>query len=147
VRKLGNSVNGASNVVADLLALAGNCRTALKSVTVPHQDLLDSIKALETRLEDLQVLLTGDRRLFLWRLSEETRPAIAVRIDGIISGQSRSTLAPTQTQRDAYAIAEEEFKPVYEELKKILAEDVKAIEKRLDAVGAPYTPGRLPDWK
>ena len=29
----------------------------------------------------------------------------------------------------------------------ILAEDVYAIEKRLDAVGAPYTPGRLPDWK
>jgi photosystem II stability/assembly factor-like uncharacterized protein len=147
VRKLGNSVNGASNAVADLLALAGNYRTALKSVTVPHQDLLDSIKALETRLEDLQVLLTGDRRLFLWRLSEETRPAIAVRIDGIISGQSSSTSAPTQTQRDAYAIAEEEFKPVYEELKKILAEDVKAVEKRLNAVGAPYTPGRLPDWK
>ena len=36
VRKLGNSVNGASNAVADLLALAGNCRTALKSVTLPH---------------------------------------------------------------------------------------------------------------
>jgi hypothetical protein len=50
-------------------------------------------------------------------------------------------------QRDGYAIADEEFRPVYEELKKILAEDVAAIEKRLDAVGAPYTPGRLPDWR
>jgi len=35
----------------------------------------------------------------------------------------------------------------YGELKRIVAEDVKAVEKRLDAVGAPYTPGRLPDWK
>jgi len=37
--------------------------------------------------------------------------------------------------------------PIYQALKKLAAEDVKNIEKKLDDIGAPYTPGRLPDWK
>jgi hypothetical protein len=37
--------------------------------------------------------------------------------------------------------------PIYLELKKIATTDVKSIEKKLDDIGAPYTPGRLPDWK
>jgi hypothetical protein len=28
-----------------------------------------------------------------------------------------------------------------------LASRIKALEKQLDAAGAPPTPGRLPDWK
>jgi hypothetical protein len=80
-------------------------------------------------------------------VDKDTVPGIQGRIGRIAGEQGRSTSAPTKGQRDAYAIAEEEFAPVYEALKKILAEDVKAIEKKLDAIGAPYTPGRLPDWK
>ena len=32
-------------------------------------------------------------------------------------------------------------------LRKLLETDIKALEKQLDAAGAPPTPGRLPDWK
>jgi photosystem II stability/assembly factor-like uncharacterized protein len=147
VRRLSNSVNGAAHALTELLALAGNYRSALRSVTVPHQDILASIKALEIRVEELQLCLTGDRRLFQWRLSEPTRPAIVGRLDGIIAAQSRSSSAPTRTQREQFAIAEEEFKPVNEEIGRIVAEEVSAIEKRLDSVRAPYAPGRLPDWR
>jgi photosystem II stability/assembly factor-like uncharacterized protein len=145
VRKLGNSVNAAGGVMRDLGTLTRHYRAALKSVTAPHQDILDSIKALETKLDGLQVKMNGDR--LLAQLDKDIYPGLAGRVLRIVYEQSTSTSAPTKTQRDAYAIAEEEFGPVYEALKKILAEDVKAIEKRLDAVGAPYTPGRLPDWK
>ena len=89
--------------------------------------------------------MTGDR--LLSRLDKDTLPGIASRVMRIADEQVRSTSAPTQTQRGAFAIAEKEFKPVYEELKRILAGAVKAIEKRLDAVGAPTKPGRLPNWK
>jgi photosystem II stability/assembly factor-like uncharacterized protein len=145
VRKLGHSVMAASSTLRDLGTLTRHYRASLKSVTVPHQDILDSIKALETKLDDLQLKLMGDR--LLSRLDKDAVPGIAMRVLRITGEQAQSTSAPTKTQRDAYAIAAEEFGPVYEALKRILAEDVKAIEKRLDAVGAPYTPGRLPDWK
>ncbi len=145
VRKLGHSVNAASSVLRELGTLTQHYRAALKSVTVPHQDILDSIKGLEGKLESIQFRMSGDR--LLNRLDKDTEPGITSRINRIAGEQYRSSSAPTKTQRDAYAIAEEEFRPVYEELKRILAEDVKKIEQRLDAVGAPYTPGRLPDWK
>ncbi|MFO7979278.1 MAG: hypothetical protein R6V00_00410 [Candidatus Aminicenantes bacterium] len=41
----------------------------------------------------------------------------------------------------------DEFSPIYQQLKTIIEQDVKNIEQKLDEMGAPYTPGRLPDWK
>ncbi|MDW7759197.1 MAG: glycosyl hydrolase [Acidobacteriota bacterium] len=145
VRKLAHSVTAASSVLRDLNTLTRHYRASLKSVTVSHQDILEAVRTLETKIESLQLRMTGDR--LLSRLDQDTLPGIASRIGRIAGEQYRSTSAPTQTQRDAFVIAEKEFKPVHDELKKILAEDVKAIEEGLDAVGAPYTPGRLPDWK
>jgi photosystem II stability/assembly factor-like uncharacterized protein len=145
VRRLGGSVGAASNVLRELGTLTQHYRASLKSVTAPHQDVIDSIKALENKVEELRLKMNGDR--LLARLDKDTYPGVAGRVLRIVYEQSTSTSAPTKTQRDAYAIAEEEFGPVFEALKKILAEDVKNIEKRLDAIGAPYTPGRLPDWR
>ena len=81
------------------------------------------------------------------RLDMDTQPGIARRISSAIYEQWNSTSAPTRTQLDAFQIVEEEFAPVYEKLQKILSLTVKNIEKRLDDIGAPFTPGRLPDWR
>jgi hypothetical protein len=145
VRKLSNSVSAASSALRELGTLTRHFRASLKSVTAPHGDILEAIKSLEAKLETLQLKMYGDR--VLARLDKDTLPGIATRIGTVAGDTAGSTSAPTKMQRDGYAIAEEEFRPVYEELKRILAEDVKAIEKKLDAVGAPFTPGRLPDWK
>ena len=145
VRKLSHSVTAASSVLRDLGTLTQSYRASLKSLTVPHQDILDSIKALEKKLDMLQVQMFGDQ--LAASVDKDIVPGVQSRIARIAGEQGRSSSAPTKSQRDSYAIAEEEFAPVYEALKKILAEDVKAIEKKLDSIGAPYTPGRLPDWK
>ncbi len=145
VRRLSHSVNAASSALRELGTRTQHYKASLKSVTVPHQDILEAIGALEKKVEGLQLRLTGDR--LLSRLDRDTFPGIASRVMRIAGEQAQSTSAPTKTQRDACAIAEEEFRPVYEEIKRILAADVPEIEKRLDAAGAPFTPGRLPDWK
>jgi len=83
----------------------------------------------------------------LRRLDKDAEPGILSRINGIIYEQWRSTSAPTQTQRSAYEIVADEFSLVLEDLKKLVKEDVVRIEKKLEKMGAPYTPGRLPNWK
>jgi photosystem II stability/assembly factor-like uncharacterized protein len=145
VRKLNHAVRAAALVLRDLGARTGYYRTALRSVTAPHQDILESIDALEQKLESLQTRMYGDR--LMAQLDKDIVPGILGRIGQVAGEQARSSSAPTQTERQSYALAEEEFTPVYAELKKIMAEDVKTLESRLDAVGAPYTPGRLPDWR
>jgi len=59
----------------------------------------------------------------------------------------RSTAEITQTEKDAYKIVKEEFTPLYAKLKKLLAVDVKELEKSLEEIKAPWTPGRLPVWE
>ena len=144
-RKLNHSVTAASNVLRDLNGRMKLYRDSLKNVTAPHQDILDAIAVLEKRLKDIQVKMYGDQMLA--ELDKDVVPGLQGRVGQIAGEQARSSSAPTQTQRDALAIAEEEFAPVYAEIKAILGGDVPAIEKRLDAVGAAATPGRLPDWK
>jgi hypothetical protein len=58
-----------------------------------------------------------------------------------------NTSTPTQTQRDQYALLEEEFPPILDQLRQISDVDLKALESQLDQLGAPWTPGRIPEWK
>ncbi|MEE8277609.1 MAG: hypothetical protein V3R89_02680 [Thermoanaerobaculia bacterium] len=58
-----------------------------------------------------------------------------------------STSAPTQTHRDAYAIAGEAFAEVLEEVRSLIEEDLARLEERLEAAGGPWTPGRVPRWQ
>ena len=145
VRKLNHKVNTASAVLQELTARVGHYKVALKSVTVSHKDLYAEIKALENKLGGLQRQLFGDRMYS--RVDQDTEPGLSQRIGRILGEQRSSSSAPTQTQRDNFRIVEEEFMPIYQALRKIATTDVKSIEKKLDDIGAPYTPGRLPDWK
>ncbi len=58
-----------------------------------------------------------------------------------------STSDPTQTERDEYAIAAEEFKPVLESLRRLVEVDLAGLEKDLETAHAPWTPGRVPSWE
>ena len=54
---------------------------------------------------------------------------------------------PTQTQRDHYAAAAAEFEQVLARLRALVEGDLTRLEKSMEAAGAPWTPGRLPEWK
>jgi hypothetical protein len=64
-----------------------------------------------------------------------------------VHGQWAVTSAPTETNREAYRIASDAFAPVLENLRKLVEVDLKAFEDTLEAIGAPWTPGRVPRWQ
>ena len=47
--------------------------------------------------------------------------------------------------KEQYEIAGELFEPVMEQLEGVVS-SVQKLEKELEAMGAPYTPGRMPSW-
>ncbi len=145
VRNLNHSVTAATRVLRDLGERVTHYKAALKSVTVPHQELYEQITALEQELSGIQTEMYGDS--LKRQLDIDAEPGIARRVGSIIYEQWNSTSAPTQTQKDNYQITEELFAPIYQRLKQILEQDIKDIEQKLNDIGAPYTPGRLPDWK
>jgi hypothetical protein len=107
-------------------------------------DVSKSISDIEKRLTDINRQLNGDATLA--RREFETAPSTNGRINYIIGSLWTTTAAPTQTQIDAYDIAAKQFTPAYTALKSV-GEDIKKIEDQLEKSGAPYTPGRLPEWK
>jgi hypothetical protein len=107
--------------------------------------LLSEARALEDRLHAIDVALSGDATIR--SRSESTPPSISDRVDDVVSGHWTSTSAPSETQREACRIAGEAFEPLLEDLRRLLEDDLPALEAKLDEAGAPWTPGRIPRWR
>ena len=73
--------------------------------------------------------------------------AILERVRTIVEDQRFSLARPTQTQQDSYAVASQEFAEALDKLRALVDGDLRQLEKALDLAGAPWTPGRLPEWK
>jgi len=111
----------------------------------------DLIKKAGDIQSKLDVILNQKFNRQSIRPSEEENPPAPVTLNqrlGKLSWISfGSTGDPTSTQMDAYNILLEEFPPVYNQVKQLGEVDVPQLEKALEAIGVPVTPGRLPEWK
>lgn len=94
---------------------------------------------------DILRALRGD--VALRARNENTPMSIAERVEDIAGEQLLALAKPTVTQLDAYRIASEEFSVELTKLRRLIESDLRELEKAMDAAGAPWTPGRLPDWK
>ena len=105
---------------------------------------LNEVQQIETQLIVLDEQFNGDRSMA--KREFETLPGLNGMVDGIVYGMW-STLQPaTTTWKETYDRANEVFRPMYNSLKN-LESRVKELEKNLETVKAPYTPGReLPAW-
>ena len=106
--------------------------------------LIADVRELDRRLNDLLTDLRGDAALR--RRRELTPPSISERVAQVVEDQWEVTSPPTQTQHDAYRFAATEFAEALATLREIAA-DLEALEATLEAAGAPWTPGRIPDWE
>ncbi len=106
--------------------------------------LLAEIAALRTRMDALAITLNGDGAL---RARNEPTPlALIERAQSIVDELWTSTAAPTKTAEAQYRIASEGLVAALGELRAIDAA-MTALGAKLEAAGAPWTPGRIPSFK
>lgn len=108
------------------------------------QSVLKKLIDLERRLIEVNRKINGDTTLE--KREFEAPKSIQSRISSITSGLISGTSAPTNTFINSYNVAATEFAILLAETKSV-DEEVKKIEALLEQNGAPYTPGRIPDWK
>jgi hypothetical protein len=101
--------------------------------------------ALEKGLGEVDRALNGDR--VMEARNEGVPESIAGHVQAAASPGRGTTGRPTKTAQEQYQIASEMLAAEIPKVRKLLETDIKALEKQLDAAGAPPTPGRLPDWK
>lgn len=142
--RLQRAVQGASRVASEVDTRLQHLRKAVAETPDAEPALLTDLRAMDLRLKGLVTKLRGDSTL--GRRNEPTPTSISERVEDAVNSLWYATSPPTQTQRDAYRFAGEEFAPLLADLTKLIETDLPALEAKLEAAGAPWTPGRVPKW-
>jgi photosystem II stability/assembly factor-like uncharacterized protein len=141
---LQRAVLGAVEAAKEARARIAKIKVALADTPAATSELAVEARSIDARLADLQIALSGDR--VLERHNEPTPPSIVDRVQGIVFSHWATTQAPTQTMRNAYTVAGAEFVPVLAKLHTLIDVDLKHLEDAMEKLGAPWTPGRVPNW-
>ncbi|HEU5236256.1 MAG TPA: hypothetical protein VFU37_03895, partial [Pyrinomonadaceae bacterium] len=145
VARLQRAVQGALEAANALTPRLVAIRRALLETPNAPERLLDEAAALEKRKNEILRSLRGDQAL---RQRNMNLPAsISERVGDIVGGQRLAIQKPTQTHVDQYAAAAAEFEGTLSTLRQLIEVDLQKLEKQMEAAGAPWTPGRIPEWK
>ncbi|HEX4824445.1 MAG TPA: hypothetical protein VFV19_09035 [Candidatus Polarisedimenticolaceae bacterium] len=143
--RLQRAVLGAQRSQGEAQTRIDTLEKALMDTPGADPKLLADLRAVALRLKDIDLELNGDATRA--SRNESTPPSLADRVQAIVTGGWDATSAPTATQKRNYEIAATEFKPVLDKLRTLILTDLTKIEAAAEAAGAPWTPGRVPDWK
>ena len=145
VADLNRAVMGSLQAADNLAKNIKYAKEALLKSPAATNELRIKADSIQKETENLLIKLRGNRSLM--GRSINTPPSIVGRVQQIVYGEWMSTSAPTQTQKVNYKIAASEFKPVLTQLKTLVGVDFRELQEQLEKVGAPWTPGRVPEWK
>lgn len=141
--RLSRAYNGA-------LESANNARTRLQAIRRALLDsgadgkLLDEAASIDRKVLAVLRKMRGDETQ---RGLESGSPStIGSRLNSAVFGTRNRTGAPTGTQKQNLEIAAAEFAAEQPKLNAAL-EELKRLERALDAAGVPWTSGRAPEWK
>src|SRR5512143_314636 len=140
VADVGRAASAASEAVSQALKRVDMLGTALdRSRSAP--DSLDSeLDAIRKDLLAMDEALSGNRARA--SVEDDGPMTITRRVRVAQMGTTLSTYGPTPTHRRSLEIAEQELAKLREQLNAVLEQRLPAFEKKLEAAGAPWTPGR-----
>lgn len=145
VARLQRAVQGALDAANALKPRLALIRRALLETPAAPDKLLDDAAALDKRTNDILRALRGDNALRARNIN--LPPSISERVGDIVGSQRLSTARPTQTQINQYTAAAQDFEQTLLQLRQLIEGDLVRLEKQMEAAGAPWTPGRIPEWK
>ena len=143
--RLQRAVSGATQATNALKPRLAAIKRAINETPSLPARLQDEATALERRVNEIQRALSGDSAAR--RRNMNTPPSINDRVNYVINAQRMSTARPTQTQQNQYSAAAQDFETVLGQLRQLIEVDLSRLEKQLEAAGAPWTPGRIPEWR
>lgn len=145
VAEFGRVVRGTSSYLGELSSKLEIMSVAVKEAPGASDHLLSEIRKMEQEIAEIRLVLSGDGSMS--KRSYPTSPSISGRVGSVVYGILETSSAPTETMKQSLNVAEELFADVYPKVKKLGEQDVPALQEKLEKAGAPFTPGRLPDWK
>ena len=143
--KLSGAINASRGIMTSMNSKIATYKVATKAFPAAQAiQLMDKIINLENKVQALNHQLNGDPTYR--RLDQDGAYATGQRAQNAIFDIFGSSSNITGTSEKNYDIAADEFGPILESLKSLVA-DFQGMDQKLDQIGAPLTPDRLPNWK
>jgi chaperonin cofactor prefoldin len=143
--RLQRAATGATQAATQLKPRLAAIKRAIAETPSLPQRVNDDATALDRRTNEILMALTGDATAR--RRNINTPPSINDRVGYVVGAQRMSISRPTQTQINQYNAAAQDFEAVLAQLRQLIEVDLARLEKQLEAAGAPWTPGRIPEWR
>ena len=148
VAELTRIMQGTEAYAEKLSQRAGSIVQALNSTPAATPEMMARARTIQLQLDEI-LNIKFNRNT--GKPSDEENPPAPVPLNARLGKLTwiswMTTSEPTQTQTEAWQILQDEFPPVYDQIKKIGETELPSLEKTVDQLGAPVTPGRLPEWK
>jgi hypothetical protein len=144
VSELRRAVGAADSYRAELSNKMKYIKTAVNEVPQKLENLPAELLTIDKKLVEINTQLNGDATLA--KREFETIPSINSRVGSMEYTLWNVSAAPTQTFIKSYDIATSQFSKILVSIKEV-DESIKKVEGILEENKAPYTPGRLPNWK
>jgi len=143
--RLYRAVSGALSTAESLQGRLKEIRQALRETPAAEKELGAAADSIEQRNREILRAVRGDVELA--RKNENVPSSINERVNSVMEGERFSLAKPTQSHVDSYNIAAAEFGEQLAKLRMLVEVDLVKLEKDMEAAGAPWTPGRVPEWK
>jgi photosystem II stability/assembly factor-like uncharacterized protein/Arc/MetJ family transcription regulator len=144
VARLYRAVSGALHTSEDVQARLKTMRAALREAPAAEKQLNTEADSIERKNREILRALRGD--VEMQKRQEPVPSSIDDRVQAIMEGERFSLSKPTQTHIDDYNIAAAEFSDQLGKLHALVEVDLVKLEKDMEVAGAPWTPGRVPEW-
>jgi len=145
VTRLYRALSGAIHTAEDVQSRMKEIRKALQEAPAAEKQLGAVADSIEQRDRDILRALNGDSALK--KRNQQVPTSINDRVDNIMEGERFALAKPTQTHVDSYNAAADEFAEQLGKLHTLVEVDLDKLEKDMEAAGAPWTPGRVPEWR
>jgi photosystem II stability/assembly factor-like uncharacterized protein len=134
---------GTAAYLGDLAGQLNFLRRAIDESARADSALVSRVRAVQTRLLDVQERLNGDPTR--GRRNESSPNGLLARL-AIALGQSRSSTleAPTAAQQANVDVVGAALDALLGEVRQLVDTDVRSLETAADAAGIPWTAGRMP---
>ena len=142
--RLYGAVDGSVKAANELKTHLKEVHDALKLTPGADRSLVDAADRLSHETDDLLRTLRGDS--ILRARNENTPASISDRVQSVMMDTRFAIVKPTQTDLDAYQLSSAEFTSALAKLHQLVEVDFTNLQKQMQAAGAPWTPGILPNW-
>ncbi len=143
VANLQRAVLGSTSVLGELDQRIAHIRAAIIQTPPAGDAERAALGQLARRLTDIGNALNGDATIA--GRNEPVPMSINSRVSSLYYGLVFNQSAVGGSYKDSYQVAASEFGQVLASLRSLEA-DITALESSLELKGAPWTPGRIPNW-